>query len=173
MPRKKVSLWASFALLSRIFLVLMFLIPFNGLLPEDQCANFLDFWIPWEKVMKRSGVKFQNFSHKGCKIAEAKIFLRIFFCSLRLIVFLPPLLEVQYPNFLDLKNPWGKGLERNGLIFETFAHKWYKIAAQFVFCFFGEFCLTSKIFCIGATVRIGRELLCLPYAGLFLYLCSS
>ena len=77
LQRKKVCFWATFDLLSRIFLVLVFLIPFNGLLPpipEVQCANFLDFRIPWEKVMKRSGVKFENFSHKGCKIAAAKIF---------------------------------------------------------------------------------------------------
>ena len=34
--------------------------------------------------------------------------------------------------------------------------------------FFCEFCLTSRIFLdIGATIRIGREMLCLPYAIFF------
>ena len=42
---------ANFAKLARIFLVSVFLTPFNGLflppLPEVQCANF--FWNPWDK----------------------------------------------------------------------------------------------------------------------------
>ena len=37
-----------------------------------------------------------------------------------LTVFLPPLPEVQCPNFLDFQNPWGKVLERSGLRFEDF-----------------------------------------------------
>ena len=41
-----------------------------------------------------------------------------------------------------------------------FAHKGCKIVAQ---DFFG----------IGATIRIGREILCLPYAGLFLQAMKS
>ena len=40
--------------------------------------------------------------------------------SLRLTVFLPPLPEVQCPNFLDIRNPWGKVMERSGLRFENF-----------------------------------------------------
>ena len=58
----------------------------------------------------------KTFAHKGCKIAAAKkVFLTDFFiCSLRLNVFLPPLPEVQCPNFLDLRNPWGKVMERSG-----------------------------------------------------------
>ena len=42
---------------------------------------------------------------------------------------------------------------------KTFAHKGCKIAAQ-----------NRNFFCIGATIRIGREILCLPYAGIFLIL---
>ena len=44
-------------------------------------------------------------------------------CSLlryRLTVFLSPLLEVQYPNFLEIRNPWGKVLEGSGLRFKHF-----------------------------------------------------
>ena len=49
-----------------------------------------------------------------CKIAAAKksfllTFLLIFFTLFKHI--LPPLLEVQCPNFLDLRNPWGKVIE--------------------------------------------------------------
>ena len=47
------------------------------------------------------------------------VFVRHTF-SLRLTVFLPPLPEVQCPNFLDFRNPWGKVMERSGLRFENF-----------------------------------------------------
>jgi hypothetical protein len=43
--------------------------------------------------------------------------------SLRLTVFLLPLSKVQCPNFLDIRNPWGKVMERNGLRFENFCSK--------------------------------------------------
>ena len=38
--------------------------------------------------------------------------------SLRLTVFLPPLSKVQFPNFLDIRNLWGKEMKRSGLRFE-------------------------------------------------------
>ena len=44
-------------------------------------------------------------------------------CSLlryRLTVFLPPLPEVRCPIFLEIRNPWGKVMERSGLTFEHF-----------------------------------------------------
>ena len=44
-------------------------------------------------------------------------------CSLlryRLTVFLPPLPEVGCPIFLEIQNPWGKVMERSGLIFKDF-----------------------------------------------------
>ena len=44
-------------------------------------------------------------------------------CSLlryRLTVFLPPLPEVECPIFLEIRNPWGKVMERTGLTFEHF-----------------------------------------------------
>ena len=47
-------------------------------------------------------------------------------CSLlryRLSVCLPPLPEVGCPIFLDIPNPWGKVMERNGLTFEHFCLK--------------------------------------------------
>ena len=51
--------------------------------------------------------------------------------------------------------------------FFSFAHKGYKIAAQ-KSLIFDKFCFTSRIFfCIGATMRIGQEMICLPYAGFF------
>ena len=44
-------------------------------------------------------------------------------CSLlryRLNVFLPPVLEVGCPKFLEIRNPWGKVMERSGLRLEHF-----------------------------------------------------
>ena len=44
-------------------------------------------------------------------------------CSLlsyRLTVFLRPLPEFGYPIFLEIRNPWGKVMERRGLTFEHF-----------------------------------------------------
>jgi len=65
------------------------------------------------------------FAHKGCKIAVVEKvfygFLKI--CLVRLNIFLPPLPEVQCPNFLDFQNPWGKVMERSGLRFEDFCSK--------------------------------------------------
>ena len=34
-------------------------------------------------------------------------------------------------------------------------------------CFLVNFALIAEFFCIGATVCIGREMLCLQYAGIF------
>ena len=59
-------------------------------------------------------------------------------CSLlryRLTVFLLPLPEVGCPIYLEIRNPWGKVMERSGLRFEFFFWKWYKTAAQFFFFF--------------------------------------
>ena len=50
----------------------------------------------------------------------------VFFCSLlryRSMVFLPPVPEVRFPIFLEIWNPWGKVVERSGLIFENFCLK--------------------------------------------------
>ena len=66
-------------------------------------------------------------------------------CSLlryRLNVFLPPLPKVGCPIFLEIRNPWGKVMERSGLRLEHFVWKWSKIAAQKKF-FFGWFCLAK------------------------------
>ena len=49
----------------------------------------------------------------------------------------------------------------------TFADKGCKIAVQFFSpsFFLANFALLAGFFVIGATIRIGREILCLPYAG--------
>ena len=55
-----------------------------------------------------------------------RVFVRLFVCSLlryRLNVFLPPFPEVGCPIFLEIRNPWGKVVERTGLRFEHFCLK--------------------------------------------------
>ena len=52
--------------------------------------------------------------------------VRLSVCSLlryRLTVFLPPLPEVGCPIFLEIRNPWGKVMERSGLRYEYFCLK--------------------------------------------------
>ena len=65
--------------------------------------------------------------------------------SLRLTVFLPPLPKVLCLNFLDIRNPWGKVMERSGLRFEHFAQKWSKIAVQKKVFFLADFALQNMV----------------------------
>ena len=102
-------------------------------LPEIGCPIFLHIRNPWGKVMERSGLRYENFC---LKIVENRVTKKSFF-SLHffhffsiffgfrsfLTVFLPPLLEVEYPIFLEIRNPWGKVVERSGLRNEHFCLK--------------------------------------------------
>ena len=63
---------------------------------------------------------------------SVRLFVRHTFSS-RLTVFLSPLPEVHCPNFLDIRNPWGKVMERSVSRFEHCAHKWSKITAAKIF----------------------------------------
>ena len=59
-----------------------------------------------------------------------------------LTVFLPPLPEVRCPIFLEIRNPWGKIMERSGHRYEHFCLKivWNRRAKKvFFFTFFGLF----------------------------------
>ena len=57
-------------------------------------------------------------------------------------------------------------MTRGGLRFESFANKECKIAAQEEKKI-ENFAILAGFFGIGATIRIGREMRCLPYAGFF------
>ena len=59
----------------------------------------------------------KGFCHFGFVFVSC-VCLSVILCSLCLLVFLPPLLEVQCPNFLDIWNPWKKVMERSGLRYE-------------------------------------------------------
>ena len=94
---------------------------------------------------------------KLSKIAAQKKFFSSFFSVFFgfrsfLTVFVPPLPEVgcpifleirnpwgkvieRSPVFLEIRNPWGKVMERSGLRYENFCLKLSKIAAQKKFLF--------------------------------------
>ena len=98
---------------------------------------------------------------------DKKSFLRIFFfiCSLHLSFFLPPLPKVQCPNFFYIFGILGENLWKEVVSdLKTFAYKGCKIAAPKKVCFLANFGY-QDFFGINATIRIGREMLCLPYAG--------
>ena len=91
-------------------------------------------------------------------------------CSLRLNAIWPPRPKVQCTNFLDFQSAWGKLMERSCLRLNFF-YKGCKIAAlKSFFLFFSFFFkeILPYFFVICATIRIGREMLCLPYVGSFI-----
>ena len=54
---------------------------------------------------------------------SVRLSVRVFVCLLlryRLTIFLPPLPEVKCQIFLEIRNPWGKVMERSGLTLEHF-----------------------------------------------------
>ena len=116
--QKKVCFLTNFVLLSRIFWYWYFSLRLTVLwppLPEVQCPNFLDFLNSWGEKMKRSGLRFENFSSERVYNRRGKkSFIRIFFYLFTLFKYLfAPLPKVHCPNFLDFQNPWGKVMVRS------------------------------------------------------------
>ena len=53
---------------------------------------------------------------------------------------------------------------------KTFVHKGWKVTAPKTMFILAKFALLAGFFFgIGATIRIGQEMLCLLYAGFFIY----
>ena len=118
------------------FIKFTFEVPFNGLFAPTSRSRMSNIFRDTESLGKSNGKKWSQIWKlwliKGVKSPRKKklVLGRIlpywagFFwyqCfSLRLTVFFPPLREVKCPNFLDLRNPWGKVMERSGLRFENF-----------------------------------------------------
>ena len=109
--------------------------PFNGPFAHTSRSSMSKMFRYLESLGKSNG---KNWSQiwklvliKGVKSPRKKklVFGRIlpywagFFCyqcfSLSLTGFVLPLPEVQHPNFLDFRNPWGKVMVRSGLRFEN------------------------------------------------------
>ena len=70
-----------------------------------------------ESLRKSNGKKWSQIwtflLKNGQKLPPRKKVKKNYLCSLHLNVFLPPLPEVQCPNFLDFPNPWGKNNGKN------------------------------------------------------------
>ena len=124
--RLSVCLWVCLSVCSLLrYRLTVFLPP----LPEVGCPIFLEIRNPWGKVMERSGLRYEHFC---LKIVENRVTKKSFFSplfslfldhlrfSVFLPVFLPPLPKVGYPIFLEIRNPWGKVLERSGLRYKHF-----------------------------------------------------
>ena len=83
-------------------------------------------------------------------------------CSLlryRLTVFLPPLPKVGCPIFLEIRNPWGKVMERSGLIYGSF-FLWVRDVLHLYFAHTSKFLASKTILiwpgCVGAIVFHGK-----------------
>ena len=119
--------FANFALLSRIFFLLVFFTSCNRLFAPTSWSQMSKlFWFA-ESLRKINEKKWSQIGKlllkKGAKLPRWKkffFFYRFYFiCLLCLSVFLPPFPKVQSPNFLDFWNPWRQVRERSGLIFEN------------------------------------------------------
>ena len=118
------------------FIFFIFEVPFNGLFAPTCQSRMSNMFRDSESLGKSNGKKWSQiwtFLFENClKSSRKKKFFFFFFSVLRycLTVFLLPLPEVGCPIFLEIRNPWGKVMERSGLTFEHFVWKWSKIAAQ-------------------------------------------
>ena len=116
----RVCFWTNFGLMSRIFLVSVFLTPFNDVFAPTSWNQMSKlFW--FSEFLGKSDLT-KNLLLKGAKSTwQKKSFFTDFVnFSLRLSVFLSPFCKVQCPNFLDFWNLWRKVMERRGLRFENF-----------------------------------------------------
>ena len=112
--KKKISLFFTFEVL------------FNGLFAPIFWSRMSNIFRDSESLEKSNGKKWSQiwtFLFQNClKSSREKKFFSSLFSLLRyrLSVFLPPFPEVGCPIFWEIRNPWGKVIERSGLTFEHF-----------------------------------------------------
>ena len=106
-----------------------FEVPFNGLFSPTSQSRMSNIFRDSESLVEKNGKmwsQIRTFLFENClKLPCKKKFfssLFLFFFGFRsfLTVFLPPLLEVGCPIFLEIRNPWEKVMERSGLTFQHF-----------------------------------------------------
>ena len=82
-------------------------------------------------LLKGSTLRANAFYKSKCPYVCLFVCLSVrHFFSLSLTVFLPPLPKVKCPNFLDIRNPWGKIMKKKVSDLKTFGHEACKIAAM-------------------------------------------
>ena len=104
--------------------------PFNTLFAPTSRSQMSNIFRDSESLGKSNKKKWSQiwtFLFENCLKSprKKKLFSSSLFSLLRyrLKVFLPPLPEVGCPIFLEIRNPWGKVMERSGLTFEHFCLK--------------------------------------------------
>ena len=103
----------------------LFEVPFKRLFAPTSQSRMSNIFRDSESLGKSNGKKWSQILtfllKNGVKLPRRKKFLRIFFHLFTPFKrILPPLPEVQRPNFLDILNPWRKVMARSGLEFEIF-----------------------------------------------------
>ena len=89
-------------------------------LPKVGCPILLEIRNPWGKVMERNGLRYEYFCLEivSNRRAQKKFFFFTFFTFEVLFnSFVAPFPKVGCPIFLEIRNPWGKVMERSGLTF--------------------------------------------------------
>ena len=109
-----------------------FEVPFNGLFAPTSRSRMSNIFRDSESLVKSNGKKWSQiwtFLFRNClKSPRTKKFFSLLFSVFFgfrsfLMVFLPPLPEIGCPIFLEIRNSWGKVLERSGLRYEHFCLK--------------------------------------------------
>ena len=107
-----------------------FEVPFKRLFGPITQSRMSNIFRDSESLGKSNGKKWSQvwtFLFENCLKSPRK--KKVFFSSLfsllryRLTVFLPPLPEVGCPIILEIRNPWGKVMERSGLRYQHFCFK--------------------------------------------------
>ena len=116
-----------FSTFSLFFDLLRFSVFFNSLFAPTSQNWMSNIFTDLDSLGKSNGKKWSQiwtFLFENCRKSRHK---KKFFSSLFsiffgfwsfLTVFLPPFPEVEYPIFLEIRNPWGKVMERSGLRYE-------------------------------------------------------
>ena len=111
---KKKCFGANFALMSRIFFLLVFLTPFNGIFAPTSWSQMSQLFRCLEFLGKSNGKKWSQISNKGCKITVAKTFFYVFFHLFspfkRLFA---PTSQSLISKLFRFWNPWQKVMERS------------------------------------------------------------
>ena len=150
-----------------------FEVPFNGLFAPTSRSRMSKCFKDSELLGKSNGKKWSQiwtFLFANClKLPRKKKFFVFTFFTFEVpfnCLFVPTF-RSRMSNILRDSKFLGKSNGKKWSNIWTFFWKWSKIAAQKK-VFFCWFCLGPPSYGIGATIRIGREMLCLPYAGFFL-----
>ena len=103
--------------------------------------------------------------------AQKKVFFFTFFGLLRFVVFFnglfAPTSRNRMSNIFRDSESLGKSNGKKWFNISTFLFGSGLKSPHNFFFYFCWFCLGPPSYGIGATIRIGREMLCLPYAGFF------